>query len=53
MDRGYLDEAQEARGGLVVAGGDASKLFQKADHALDAIALGVARLVQRAGLLAV
>jgi hypothetical protein len=53
MDCGYLNKAEEARGGLVVAGGDASKLLEKADHALDAIALGVSRLVQRAGLLAV
>ncbi|MFT4793040.1 MAG: anti-sigma-K factor RskA, partial [Paracoccaceae bacterium] len=30
MDGGKLDEAKEAFGGLVVAGGDAAKLFQQA-----------------------
>jgi hypothetical protein len=53
MDCGYLNKAEEARGGLVLACGDASKMLEKADHALDAIALGVARSVQRSGLLAV
>jgi hypothetical protein len=45
MDCGDLNEAEEACGGLVVAGGDASKLLQQAHHALDAVALGVSNPV--------
>ena len=53
MDCGELHEAEEAFGGLVIAGGDAAKLFQEAHHALDAVALGIAATVQRAGRFAV
>ncbi|MFT6774559.1 MAG: hypothetical protein ACJA1L_002271, partial [Paracoccaceae bacterium] len=37
MDCGEFHEAKEAGGGLVVSGGDAAKLAQKARHALDAV----------------
>ena len=53
MDCGELHEAEEAFGDLVVAGGDAAKLLQKAHHALDAVTLGIAASVQRAGRFAV
>jgi hypothetical protein len=53
MDCGELHEAEEAFSGLVVAAGDAAKLFQEAHHALDAISPGIAATVQRAGRFAV
>jgi hypothetical protein len=46
-------EADEACGSLAIAISGAVKLRRKANHALDAFALGVARPIQRAGLLAV
>jgi hypothetical protein len=53
MDCGELHEAEETFGGLVVAAGDAAKLFLEAHHALDAISPGIAATVQRAGRFAV
>jgi hypothetical protein len=53
MDRVDLDEAEDAHGGLVIAGGDAAKPLEHACHALDAVALGVSNPIQRARLLAV
>jgi hypothetical protein len=47
MDRGDLDEAEEARGGLVMAGGDATKPLEQAHDALDAIGPGVSSRIQR------
>jgi hypothetical protein len=52
MDRVDLDEAEDAHGGLVIAGGDAAKPLEHACHALDAVALGVSNPTQRARLLA-
>lgn len=49
MDRGELDEAEKARGGFVVSGGEASEVLQEADHALDAVAVPVAWAVELAG----
>jgi len=40
-DRGDLDEAQKAGGGLVVAGGDAPGVLEAIEASLDAVAQGV------------
>ncbi len=53
VDGGEMDEGEEARGGLVVAGGDAPELLQETHHALDAIAPGIALSVEGARVLAV
>jgi hypothetical protein len=47
------NEAEQARGDLVMAGGDAAKPLDHACHALDAIASGVSNLIQRTRVLAV
>lgn len=47
MDRGDLDEAGDACGGLDIAGGDAPKRRREAHHALDAVAPSVSSPVQR------
>jgi hypothetical protein len=51
LDRGDVHEAEAARIGLVMAGGDAAKPLEQPCHALDAVALGVSSRVQRLGLL--
>ncbi len=51
MDGGKLDEAKEAFGGLVVARRDAAKLLQQTHHALDAVAPGLAAMIERARVL--
>ena len=44
-DRGDVDEAQEAFGGLVVTGGDAAGVFQLVEAALDEVPKAVERAV--------
>jgi hypothetical protein len=51
LDRGDVHEAEAARIGLVMAGGDAAKPLEQPCHALDAVALGVSSRIQRLGLL--
>lgn len=49
MDGRNVDEVEEARGSLILAGCDAAKLDRASHHALSMVASGVSNPVQRVG----